>query len=304
MQPSNDDQVVATLVLVGIAMLFLVRRRRWRGSGTAFGTASFMSEKLLKASGMLSRQGLVLGRTFSGMLIRLPNYCHVLCCGGSGSGKGVSIVLPNLLTYSRGSIICFDTKGDLFQTAAGQRARNGDRIVLMAPFLSGNTDGLNPLDTIPRDSLMLVDSARAMAEALVVRLGTESDPHWNAKAVQLITAVLVLVLLRFQDEDRTLNTVQEIISDPELLRASVQILQSFGGIPARLGAQHGNAAPFVFGFRSGGKVAVKEHLRSFDLKKARHHPVSSDSARSARGTEGLAPLLGLNARPPHRRCRQ
>jgi type IV secretion system protein VirD4 len=236
MRPSNDDQVVATLVLVGIAMLFLVRRRRWRGSGTAFGTAAWMSESLMKAAGMLAQGGLVLGRTFGGKLIRLPNYCHVLCCGGSGSGKGVSIVLPNLLTYRRGSVICFDTKGDLYQTAAGPRRRRGDRIIRLAPF-NGGTDGFNPLDTILRDSPMLVDSARAIAEALVVRTGRESDPHWNAKAVQLITAVLVLVLLRFHGQDRTLITVQEIISDPELLRAAVRVLQSMGGIPARLGAQ-------------------------------------------------------------------
>ena len=169
-------------------------------------------------------------------LIRLPDYCHVLVCGGTGSGKGVSIIIPNLLTYHRGSVVCFDTKGDLFETTARRRAASGQRIIRLAPF-NGGTDAFNPLDTIPSDSPGLVDSARAMAEALVVRQGTEPDSYWNDKSVQVICAVLVLVLLRFKGEDRNLSSVQEIISDPEMLKAAAKMLQELGGIPARLGNQ-------------------------------------------------------------------
>jgi type IV secretion system protein VirD4 len=195
-----------------------------------------MSEKMLRATGMLGVYGLVLGRTFKGALIRLPDYCHVLLCGGTGSGKGVSVIIPNLISYFRGSIFCFDTKGDLYETSAKRRAAMGQRIIRIAPF-NGGKDALNPLDAIPGDSPTLVDSAHAMAAALVVRPETETDPHWNEKAIQVIRAVLVLVLLRFKGEDRNLSSVQEIVSDPEMLRAAVTMLQKLGGIPARLGNQ-------------------------------------------------------------------
>lgn len=235
MQPSADDQVISLVVIIAIVITVLYRRR-WRGSGTAFGTAAWMTDKTLRAAGMLAGYGLVLGRTFKGALIRLPDYCHVLVSGGTGSGKGVSIVIPNLLTYYRGSVVCFDTKGDLFETTASRRAARGQRVVRLAPF-NGGEAAFNPLDTIPRESPGLVDSARAMAEALVIRQGTEPDPYWNDKAVQVITAVLVLVLIRFEDEDRNLGSVQEIVSDPELLKGSARMLQEMGGIPARLGNQ-------------------------------------------------------------------
>src|SRR5262245_49367276 len=115
MHPSVDDQIVCLLIIAAVlAVVFY--RRRWRGSGTAFGTATFLSDKALRAAGMLAGYGLVLGRTFKGALIRLPDYCHVLLCGGTGSGKGVSIIIPNLLTYFCGSVVVFDTKGDLFET--------------------------------------------------------------------------------------------------------------------------------------------------------------------------------------------
>jgi type IV secretion system protein VirD4 len=235
MHPSTNDQAVALLVLAVIAAICLYRYR-WKGSGTAYGTASWMSDKALRAWGFLSGHGLILGRTFTGAMIRLPQYCHVLLCGGTGSGKGVSIIIPNLLSYFRGSVVVFDTKGDLFETTARRRAVRGEHIVRLAPH-NGGTDAFNPLDTIPWDSPGLVDSARAMAEALVVRQGTEADPHWNDKSVQVICAVLVLVLLRFKGEDRNLSSVQEIISDPEMLHATVKMLQQVGGVPARLGNQ-------------------------------------------------------------------
>jgi type IV secretion system protein VirD4 len=236
MHPSGEDQVFALIVIATIVAVFVLSRRRWRGSGTAYGTASWMTEKMLRAAGMLGKYGLVLGRTFSGALIRLPDYCHILLTAGTGAGKGVSIILPNLFTYFRGSVVCFDTKCDLYATAGKRRAARGERILRLGPF-TGGEDALNPLDTIPPDSPTLVDSAHAMATALVVRQESETDPHWNDKAIQLIRACLVLVLLRFKGEDRNLNSVQEIISDHDLLKNAVMALQDMGGIPARLGNQ-------------------------------------------------------------------
>jgi type IV secretion system protein VirD4 len=237
MNPTAEDQGAALLIIAAAVLVaILLARRRWRGSGTAFGTASFLSDSALRAAGMLAGYGLVLGRTFKGALIRLPDYCHVLLCGTPGSGKGVSIIIPNLLSYLSGSIVCFDTKGDLYDTTAKPRAAKGQRIIRLAPF-NGGTGALNPLDAMPCDSPMLVDSARALAEALVVRQGTEPDPYWNDKSVQVLCAVLVLVLLRFDQEDRNLSSVQEIVSDPDLLKAASKMLQEIGGIPGRLGAQ-------------------------------------------------------------------
>src|SRR5208282_5402962 len=117
--------------------------------------ASWMSEKALKAAGMLGNAGLVLGRTMSGKIIRVPSYCHVLLVGGTGSGKGVSVIIPNLLAYFRGSVICFDVKGDLYATCGKRRAARGQRIIRLAPFNDGR-DRFNPLDAIPADSRMLV----------------------------------------------------------------------------------------------------------------------------------------------------
>jgi type IV secretion system protein VirD4 len=231
----GGNAVVFILLATGICVWWIYSRR-WQPSTTACGTACWASEKVLGAAGMLGDAGLILGRTMTGRLIRVPRYTSVLLVGGIGSGKGVSIIIPNLLAYRRGSVVCFDTKGDLDATCAKRRKARGERIIRLAPFNNG-ADSFNPLDTILKDSPMLVDSARAVAEALVVRQGTENDPHWNDKAVQVITALLVLVLMRFKGEERSLNSVQEIASDPELLASAADKLRGMEGIPGRLGNQ-------------------------------------------------------------------
>lgn len=230
----NDQQLLP--ILVAVVIIAVLTRRRWQPSTTAMGTASWASDAVLKAEGMFGNSGLILGRTRGGKLIRLPSYSAVLLVGSTGSGKGVSIITPNLLSYSRGSVVCFDTKGDLYATCAERRAANGQRIIRLAPFNNG-TDFFNPLDAIAKDSATLVDSARAMAEALIVRQGSEPDPHWNDKAAGVTCALLVLVLMRMEGDDRSLNSVQEIASDPQMLAAAAGKLRELGGIPARLGNQ-------------------------------------------------------------------
>jgi type IV secretion system protein VirD4 len=232
----EHDQQVILLFIGALILLALLARRGWRPSSTAFGTASWASEQVLMRAGMLGNAGLILGRTTSGRLIRVADYCHVLLIGATGAGKGISIIIPNLLAYFRGSVVSFDPKGDLFATVAKRRKARGERIIRLAPFGNG-ADCWNPLDMISKKSATLIDSARAMAEALVVRTGSEPDPHWNDKAVMVICSILVLVLMRFEGKERSLNSVQEIASDPHLLASAAEKLREMGGIPGRLGAQ-------------------------------------------------------------------
>jgi type IV secretion system protein VirD4 len=233
------EQQFIMLLVFAFVVIAVLMRKRWRPSTSAYGTARWASTETMRRAHMMQGDGLVLGRTCKeGKLIRIPTYCHILLTGGSGSGKGVSVIFPQLLSYSRGSCVVFDTKGDLYQISARRRARMGQRVIRLAPW-GGSNDAFNPCDAIPKTSSTLVDDARALAEALVVRTGAETDPHWNESAVVVITALLTLVLLRFEGEERSLNTVREIACNQQLLDAAVEQLKALGGIPARMGHQIG-----------------------------------------------------------------
>ncbi len=234
----NQAQISEAIVLGFIALLVVAAKfyRRPRLSTTACGTAHWMNKAMLRSCGLLGDEGLALARTNDGALIRLKNYVHTLLIAGTGAGKGVGIVIPNLLTYYKGSIVCFDPKGDLHATSSERRKRRGQRIVRLGPCVP-NSDKLNPLDLIPRDSATLVDDARSCADSLVVTTGAEPDRHWNDKAVQVLTALISLILLTFTGEERSLNSVQDIASDPMMMLAASAKLIALGGIPERMGNQ-------------------------------------------------------------------
>ena len=57
MQQSQDEQFLVLLLLVGAGCLAVLYRRKWHGSGTAYGTAKWVTETALRAAGMLSAAG-------------------------------------------------------------------------------------------------------------------------------------------------------------------------------------------------------------------------------------------------------
>ena len=263
-------------LILAAAAYAVIKGRKWKGSGTSGGVARWADDDDMARAGMLSGYGLLIGRTYRtgrrgswgrsvnrlfllpwsklreaclefaslygpagagvGRLVRLPLYTHVLLVGGTGSGKGVSVIIPQLLSYYSGSVVCFDTKRDLARITAGRCAARGERVVILSPF-GGGTHTWNPLDQI-RPGPMLVDDARATAEALVVKTeGGDKDPHWNASAVMVLTAVISYVCLTFREKRRNLNSVRDIVSDPDMVIAVSRGLQKIGGVPGRMGSQ-------------------------------------------------------------------
>lgn len=267
--------LVPLVVLVFVALA--IRARRWRGRGYAHGTARLAAVPDLAGAGMLSGYGLILGRVLSsgrrgarrrainvlvrfpysrsreaclefvaafgrpggaGQLIRLPTHTHVLTVAPTGAGKGVSYVVPALLTY-RGSVIIFDPNGELYKLTSARRRAMGQKVRRLDFFgvCGPGGDTLNVLDLVQPDSPLLVDDARAMAEVFVARTGDEKDPHWNDSAVAVLTAILSLILTSFPAKERNLGSLREVVTDPELFAGAIARLCEAGGLLRRLGNQ-------------------------------------------------------------------
>jgi type IV secretion system protein VirD4 len=228
----SDSEHLTVILILATLLVFVIARKR-RKPSAAFGTAAWMSEGLMRKLGMFAGRGLLLGRTLSGAVLCIPRYCHVLCIGSPGSGKTVSVILPNLFRQRRTSSSCvvFDTKGELYQQTA---KRLGGRVIRLAPFSDGK-EKFNPFDTIPASSPLLIDHAKAMANAIVVRTGLEHDSHWNDSAENVISGVSILVLMQMRGMERTLSSVREICCSAPLLLKAAEHLVQIGSIPARMG---------------------------------------------------------------------
>jgi type IV secretion system protein VirD4 len=136
---------------------------------------------------------------------------HVLTVVGTRGGKGVSLIVPNLLTYD-GSVIAVDPKGELAAITARTRRAKGQKVVVLDPFgtsNTGTTDSFNPLDMLDPKSDTVIDDAGLIADALIV--GSEREPHFTDTA-RILVKNSILYTSTLPKEDRNLVTVYRLLS--------------------------------------------------------------------------------------------
>ena len=108
-----------------------------------------------------------------------------------GAGKGVGIVVPNLLTY-RGSVICTDPKGENRAITGRQREQFG-AVYCLDVADPDRSHRFNPMDAIRRDDLVAVDDCRRLAELLMPKEAGDEDDHWRRRSVSILTGFLLYV---------------------------------------------------------------------------------------------------------------
>jgi type IV secretion system protein VirD4 len=143
-------------------------------------------------------------------VVRLPRAVHTAVFAPTGVGKGVSCVIPFLLTSSESAVVV-DFKGDLFENTAEHRRRQFQhKIVVLDPYklVTQKPDTFNPLDFIDRESPTAIDECRDLAEALVIRTGQEKEPHWADSAEAWIGALTALVVQYAELGDVCLGRVE------------------------------------------------------------------------------------------------
>ena len=174
-------------------------------------------------------------------VVRLTNAVHTAVFAPTGVGKGVSCVIPHLLTCPD-SMIVVDFKGENARLTAHARRKMGHRVVLIDPFktTTQNPDTFNPLDFIDRESLTALDDCRDLAEALVLRTGQEKEPHWADSAEVWIAAMTAMVACFAEGDDKSLQSVRALLTNPEKMEAAIKLMcdsELWDGMLARLGHQ-------------------------------------------------------------------
>ena len=99
---------------------------------------------------------------------------HTAVFAPTGVGKGVSFVIPFLLSCPEAAVVV-DFKGENARlTAEHRRQAFGHQIVMLDPFKLGSQtpDTFNPLEFIDKNSPTAIDECRDLAEALVIRYRT------------------------------------------------------------------------------------------------------------------------------------
>lgn len=289
-------------VLAGIVALYF--RGRGRREWTTLGSARWENHRNLRRAGMLDADsGLILGRLLvasrggktaailglfhwrlsardacrellatlrddRGPLVRLPNAIHTTVFSPSGGGKGVSLVIPFLRTCPE-SCVVLDFKGENAKlTAEHRRTAFGHQIVMVDPYKVATQapDSFDPLCFIDRDDPQAIDDCLDLAKSIVVRRTDEKEPHWNDSAEIWLAAIIAVVVMygNAPEGTRSLQTVRDILSNPQKLELAIKLLLEStlcGGMLARMGGQ---LTHFIEKEKSSTMTTVSRHLRFLD----------------------------------------
>ena len=176
------------------------------------------------------------------LLLKLNRAVHSAIFAPTGVGKGVSCVMPFLLTCKE-SCVVVDFKGENAKiTAAHRRKKFGHKVVIIDPFkvVTNTPDTFNPLEFIDPNDPLAIDHCRALAEALVVRTGQEKEPHWNDAAESWIAAMTAVTVAFAEGEDKSLQAVRALLTNPQKMEMAIKLMcesDVWGGMLARMGHQ-------------------------------------------------------------------
>jgi len=270
------------------------------------GSARWARPSDLRKQRMLAKSGVILGRagnSHRSALIRQDKQTHTLVSAPTDSGKGISIITPNLLTYG-GSVVCVDVKGENWKQTARARKTMGDQVYRFSPrALDGCSHRWNPLSYISDEPARRISELRQLATYLLPVTSASSD-SWIKGARNIFVGVCLYVL--DHEEDKTIGTVYRSFFGPYGFAASIKAILKAPDLDPecqRLLAQYAGFAEDQF----SGYVGSLEPLNlwgdplvdaatsgnDFDLRILRRDPMSVYLVVGTREVEELAPLLRI-----------
>jgi type IV secretion system protein VirD4 len=145
------------------------------------GAARWASEPEIRRAGFRAAGGLLLGRA-GGRLLQFGGPEHVLLYAPTRTGKGVGVVIPNLLAWPD-SVVVLDVKRENWEASAGFRAAHGQQVCLFDPLdPEGRTARFNPLGHIDRtDQVEVLDELQKLA-VMLFPAPLNGDPFWAEAA--------------------------------------------------------------------------------------------------------------------------
>ena len=161
-----------------------------------YGEAKFASQQQIKQAGLLGQTGIIVGKQ-QGLLqkqyLQFSGQQHVLMSAPTRSGKGVGVVVPNLLSW-QDSIVVLDIKQENWNISAGFRKAHGQQCFLLnlAPR-DYQSHRWNPLHYISSDPSFRINDIQKIGQMLFPNIDNES-PIWQASARSLWLGLVLFLL--------------------------------------------------------------------------------------------------------------
>ncbi len=200
-----------------LRLLFRIARKR-RRKGGSHGSSRWATRWEQLRHGAITGEGIVLGRGAFRKLLRFSSDGMVMVFASMGSGKGLGVVIPSLLTY-RGSMVVTDPKGENYDITRRRRSALG-KVRMLNPTDLEHSDRYNPMDIIRVGTPNEADDAAALASLMIKPDAREA--HWDDKASSMLKA-LILHTLQEPSDSRTLGAVRRLsVGTPHVFLATLE----------------------------------------------------------------------------------
>jgi type IV secretion system protein VirD4 len=194
---------IGLLILLPAGLVAAARPRR-----ALHGDARFASPAEVDRAGLTGgngQPGILIGR-HRGKFLSLPGQLSVMLSAPTRSGKGVGVVIPNLLNWPD-SVVVLDIKGENYDITAGYRAAHGQPVYAFSPFdEEARSHRWNPLTAVRSSPLHRVGDLLTIGQVFFPNDGggTSSEAFFNDQARNLFLG-LGLVLLETPALPRTIG---------------------------------------------------------------------------------------------------
>lgn len=197
---------VGLLVILPSALFAAARPRRALHGDARFSSVGEVARAgLMDSANRPDTPSILIGR-FKGRYLALPGQLSVMLSAPTRSGKGVGVVIPNLLNWPD-SVVVLDIKGENHAITAGYRAAHGQAVYAFSPFdEQARSHRWNPLTAVRTSPLHRVGDLLGIGQVFFPNdgSGTSSEAFFNDQARNLFLG-LGLLLLETPELPRTVG---------------------------------------------------------------------------------------------------
>ena len=184
------------MVALPAALVMAARpQRALHGDARFASRAEVVRAGLLGSGAPAAGPSILIGR-FRGQFLALPGQLSVMLSAPTRSGKGVGVVIPNLLNWPD-SVVVLDIKGENHAITAGYRAAHGQAVYAFTPFdEQARSHRWNPLTAVRTSPLHRVGDLLGIGQVFFPNdgSGTSSEAFFNDQARNLFLGLGLLLL--------------------------------------------------------------------------------------------------------------
>lgn len=292
--------MVVGLVLTGIMLWWLLKQKP-----PLHGAARFAKEAEIRRAGFRADNGIVVGKK-GGKFLTFGGSEHCIVEAPTRSGKGVGIVIPNLLSW-QASVVVLDVKRENWDATAGFRKKFGQAVYLFNPTdPEGRTARYNPLGYIDRaDPDQVVIELQKIATMLFVA-PERGEPFWTDSARTAFVGVgaylavadlpfTIGAIYRLMTTGDTRGYFRKVLDDraPDLSQGCRNALADFTSGADNTFAGIVQTVTSKLSLWLNPRVDAATEESDFDLRELRTKPMSVYLGVSPDELDRVAPLYNL-----------